>query len=134
MPYMRLSARCKRLKLPEAQITALTSLKTHETLHRQALSLPLSLIGPLASELRHLSFIKLPDGQKLPHFIHLRSEPFPHLSLHVTNEIDTSLHSEACVHILHACLPTVVLSMGKNRRSEQKCLCWRLREQTRIQC
>ena len=41
MPYMWLSARCKCLKLPGAQIISLTSLKTHETLHRRALSLPL---------------------------------------------------------------------------------------------
>lgn len=38
MPYMQFSARCECLKLPEAKIISLTSLKTHETLHRQALS------------------------------------------------------------------------------------------------
>lgn len=75
-----------------------------------------------------LSSIKLPDGQKLPHIIHLRSEPFPHLSLHVTNEMNTSLHSETCVHILHTHAWASCILDGEEsiKRSERERLCWRL--------
>ena len=51
VPYMQLSAQCECLKLPEAQIISLTSLKTHETLHRQqALSSSLSYSARLRAQ------------------------------------------------------------------------------------
>lgn len=75
-------------------------------------SLFLSLLSRLASQLQHSS-VKHPDGQQLPHFIHLCSGPFPHLSLHVTDEINTSLHSETCVHILNICLHQLSHKWGR---------------------
>lgn len=54
VPYMQLSARCECLKLPEAQIISLTSLKTHETLHRQQ-ALSSSLCSPQSLDTSHPS-------------------------------------------------------------------------------
>lgn len=111
---VRLSSPWKCLKLPEAPIISLTSLKTHEMLHRQAVSLPLAAES-VASELRRLSSIRLPDGQKLPHFIHLLSEPVAHFLLWVTNEITTSLNSETYANIPAWAVP----SRGSINKTEQ---------------
>lgn len=89
-PLFRFLAQLKCLKFPGAQIISLTSLKTHEMQYGRLVPLPLS-----AQTARHFSSIKLPDGQRLPRFTRLCSEPFAHLPLGVTNEVATLLHSEA---------------------------------------
>lgn len=107
---VRPSSPWKCLKLPEAPIVSFTSLKTHEMLHRQAVSLPLAAQS-VASELRLLSSIRLPDGQKLLHFI----QPFAHLLLWVTNEITTSLHSETYANMPAQAVPSRGRSIKRSR-------------------
>lgn len=61
------------------------------------------------ARLIRFSSIKLPDGKKLPHFIHfaLRAVPTLAVSLHVTKEMNTSLHSETCALFAHMLAPVV---------------------------
>lgn len=94
-PLFRFLAQHKCLKFPGAQIISLTSLKTHEMLRGRPCSSSSrrSDGSPRSSDASHPS--SSPDGQKLPRFTHLRSEPFAHLPLWVTNEVATLLHSEA---------------------------------------
>ena len=79
VPYMRLSAQCRVFEVTRSSDHLAYFIKnTWDATQTGSLasSLYISLCrGLLASELRHFSSIKLPDGQKLPHLIHLHSEP-----------------------------------------------------------
>lgn len=83
----RLPAQSKCLKLPEAQIISLTSLKTHEMLRRRAVSLPLCL--PQSSDSCHTSSSQMGISFHIS-FIFAQT----HLQLWAYTAINTSLHSE----------------------------------------
>lgn len=102
MPYMQLSARCDCLKLPEAQIISLTSLKTHETLHRQALSSSLYSVGLPRSFNTHPSSTQMGSSYHIS-FIFAQGHSHIYLFMLLMRLIHHFIQKHVCIYSTYVC-------------------------------